>query len=85
MRFVVQTEPGVVEFNWMWAPTFIGMDNNLKKKLEKELGSELEGKPATDEVLDWAHDRVIDIICKHHHALPGLRDYLDSLKFVGDV
>jgi hypothetical protein len=36
----------------------------------------------TDEVLDWAHDQVLDLICAKHHAIVGLRDYLDALKFV---
>ena len=37
MRFVVQTGPGVVELNWMWLPTFIGLSTQAKTLLEQRL------------------------------------------------
>lgn len=85
MRAVVSTEPGKLELNFMWLPTFIGMDSALKAELEKKLGPELVGKPMTDEVLDAAHERVLDIICERHKAIAGLRDYLDAIKFVDEA
>lgn len=84
MRFVVRTGPGVVELNWMWLPVFCGQSTVLRQRIEKELAPELAGKELTDAVLDAASDRVIDIICTVHSALPGLRHYLDSIKFVED-
>jgi hypothetical protein len=66
----------------MWLPSFIGHDTGLKKEIEKMLAKELEGKGMTDDVLDMAHNRVLDIICERYKAVVGLRDYLDSLKFV---
>ena len=33
-------------------------------------------------MLDTMHERVLDIICGKHNAVTGLRDYLDSLKYV---
>lgn len=85
MRFVVRTGPGVLELNWMWLPTFIGMNNGLKKRIEEELAPLLEGKELTEDLLDSASARVVEIICKMHTALPGLRDYLDAIKFVDDT
>jgi hypothetical protein len=82
MRFVVRTGPGVVELNWMWLPTFLGHDAHLKKRLDDALQPLLVGKSLDDETLDVAHEKVIDIICETHKAIPSLRDYLDAVKFV---
>ena len=81
MRAVVITGPGKLELNYMWLPTFIGMDNRMKQLLEKQLSPELVGKPLTDETLDFAHQRVVEFILEKYN-LEGLRDYLDALKFV---
>lgn len=82
MRFVVATAPGVVELAYMWLPQFAGMDPHLKAVIENDLAARLVGKEMTEEVLDAAHDRVIELICETHPSLPGLRDYLDAVKFV---
>jgi hypothetical protein len=84
MRLIVREGPGKVGLNFMWLPTFLGMDNNLKKQLEADLGPKLKGKPLDDTTLDFAHDEAVDFICKYHKAIPGLRDYLDAIKFVDD-
>lgn len=81
MRFITETEPGVVELNWMWLPTFIGVSTPMKKRIEEKVSPMLVGKGATDEVLDAAHEKVIDLLCELH-PLPGLRDYLEAIKFV---
>ena len=81
MRLVVVPEPGVTELAWMWMPSFIGMNTALKREIEEEVSKLLVGKPATDDVLDAAHDKVIEVVCKKF-PLPGLKDYLDALKFV---
>jgi hypothetical protein len=81
VRAVVSTEPGKLELNFMWLPTFIGLNSKMKIELEKELAPELVGKPMTEEVLDFAHDKVVEFILKRF-PLEGLRDYLDALKFV---
>lgn len=66
----------------MWLPTFIGLDTRLMQHLEEKLKPELEGKELTEDTLKYAHERAMDIICEHH-PIPGLRDYLDAVKFVG--
>ena len=65
----------------MWLPTFLGLDALLMKQIEDELMPQLVGKDLTEEVLDEAHNLALDIICRLR-PLPGMRDYLDALKFV---
>jgi len=83
MRLVVCTQPGVVEFNYMWSPAFIGMNSAMRQELEKKVAPLLEGKPMTDEVLDAAHDKIVELLCEKFQV-PGLRDYLDAIKFIED-
>lgn len=82
MRFIVATAPGTIELNYMWLPSFIGMDSNFKRYIEEKLSPELVGKELSDETLDWANERVMDLICERY-KFEGFRDYLDSIKFVG--
>ena len=53
----------------------------MKKEIEKVLSTEFQGKPLNDDTLDDMHERVLDIVCQKH-KISGLRDYLDSLKYV---
>jgi len=82
MRLVVATEPGVVELNFMWLPTWLGLNPNVKKELEAELRPMLVGQALTDELLQQAHDHTLAYLVKRHPEMEGLRDYLDALKFV---
>ena len=81
MRAVIRTAPGVVELNFMWLPTFVGMNAQLKKEIEERLKPKLEGRPL-EETLDDAHEMVIDFLVERFPALTGLRDYLDAMKYV---
>ena len=81
MRAVVRTAPGVLEINWMWLPTFIGMNAQLKKEIEERLAPKLEGRPL-EEALDDAHEMVIEFLVERFPALHGMRDYLDAMKYV---
>lgn len=82
MRFVIRPEPGVVAVNYMWLPTWLGMNSITKNELERKLKDKVLGRPLTDELLDEVHEMVIDAICEEHQAIEGLRDYLDGVKFV---
>lgn len=81
MRTITVTGPGEVELNYMWLPTFIGIDAAAKKALEDHMRPLLEGKPLTAETLDDAHHAVLDFL-DERYGIPGLRDYVDSMKFV---
>lgn len=80
MRFVHYSGKAM-ELNYMWLPTWLGQNTAFKKELEAALGPELVGRDMDDDSLDWAHGRVIEIICERF-PLEGLKDYLDGLKFV---
>lgn len=82
MRFVSVPEPGVVELNYTWLPTWIGMNNTLKEQIEQRLGPDFVGRAMTEEVLDELHQRVVALLVEMHPGLPGLRDYLDAIKYV---
>lgn len=79
MRAVVATEPGVVELNWLWLPTMIGMNAELKVRLEKKLAPQIQGLPITEESLDHIHNVVIDALCEEFHYVKGLKEYLQAL------
>lgn len=83
MRLIVQTGPGTVELNYMWLPTWIGMNTSVKQEIEEAISPMLVGKDMSDETLEAAHEAVIDFLDKKYKGLDGLRDYLDALKFVG--
>jgi hypothetical protein len=81
MRAVVATRPGVLELNFMWLPTFIGMNSAMATELQAHLKEKLVGVELTEQVLDFAHDQVLDFLAQRF-PVEGLRDYLDALKFV---
>jgi hypothetical protein len=82
MRAVVATESGVLEVNWMWLPTFLGMNATLKAELEKELVSKIQGRELNDSALDAAHDLVVTFLEKKFSAIHGMDSYLDALKYI---
>lgn len=82
MRTVVSSAPGVIEVNWSWLPTFIGMNSKLQTQIVAAVSPYIVGKPVDDETLDLAHDLVVEEIVKTFPRTEGLREFLDSLKFV---
>lgn len=81
MRTIVLTDPGTLELNYMWLPTWIGMNTRFKQRIERELAPKIEGRAMTDQDLDELNDLVIQMIAAEF-PLPGISDYLDGLKFV---
>jgi len=82
VRTVVPVDRGVVELNWMWLPTFIGMDSVVRRDLQKQVTGLFEGKDLTDSVLHDAHCFVVDFLCSKYPSVDGLDLYLDALKFI---
>lgn len=82
MRIVHITRPGVLEIAYTWLPTWMGMNPSLVKEAEKALQDKVVGRPVTEGVLDEIHDLVIDHLCKKFPNFEGLREHLDSLKFI---
>lgn len=81
MRTVVLTDPGTLEVNWQWLPTWVGINQQLLKKLEQEITPLVKGKALSESDLDVISDKVIEVIVREC-PLPGVRDYLDGLKFI---
>jgi hypothetical protein len=82
MYLIVPLETGAIELNFMWLPTWLGMDSHVKKEIEKILNERLIGRELIDLTLIEAHEMVIAFLEDRFPEIHGLRDYLDGLKYV---
>lgn len=82
MHTVNPTDFGVLELNWMWLPTWVGMNASLQKELEAHLKSRFAGLTTSEADLKKIDEMVFDFIVAKAPHVEGLRDYLDGLKFV---
>lgn len=82
MRSVVLTEPGVMELNYTWLPTWLGMNSRLKADIEQALSAAMVGIAVDEEALDKAHDLVVDFLVERFPHIEGLKAHLDSLYLV---
>ena len=81
MRLVHLTAPGRLELNFMWMPTWLGINKDAKEIIEGELRSKVVGMGTTEDELDVINDMVMEVLMTKY-PIEGLRDYLDGLKFV---
>jgi hypothetical protein len=82
MKLIIATTPGMVELNFMWMPTWCGLNSVLKAEIETKISPMLIGKDLTDDLLEEAHEAVIVFLEEKFPNIKGLREYLDGLKFV---
>lgn len=82
MRLVERTQEGRIELCWMWLPHWLATNRNALTQLEQAVAAKLVGLEMTDATLDLAHDLVADSLQRQYPDVKGLRNYLDSLKFV---
>lgn len=82
MRLVDRTAPGQVGFNYMWAPTWIGMNSQLVREIDEHLATVLVGRELTEDTLDLGHQTVLAFLESKFGNINGLFDYLDGLKYV---
>lgn len=82
MKIVVRTGPGAVGLNYMWLPTFVGMNTALVREIEEHVAPHLVGKELTDEVLDAAGEAAVDYLVKKFPSVSGIFEYLEGLKYV---
>jgi len=82
VRAVTLTGPGVLELNYMWLPTFLGMNAVLKQEMEKDLQEKLVGIPLDEKGLDRAHMIVVEYVEKKFPDIRGLGRYLDAMKYL---
>jgi hypothetical protein len=78
MYFVHEVEPGKMELAYMWLPTWLGMNSELKRQVEAHIRDKFVGKEATIEDL---HKAVIDFYCDKFPSL-NLRGYLEAVEGV---
>jgi hypothetical protein len=86
VRIVIQVpeEPGLIELNFMWMPTVFGMNVRLQAQLKEKLGKAFLGKAITEEGLDEMSEVVISTLVEMHPMIKGLRQYLESMKYLDD-
>ncbi len=80
MRSVTLSAPGVLELNYMWLPTFLGMNAVLKREMEGELQGRLVGIRLDEKGLDRAHEIVVEYLVKKFPEIRGLDRFLDAMK-----
>lgn len=78
MRLVIRTREKELELNWMFLPTFMGMNIQLKRDIEKSL-EKFRGRTVTDTLLDEMHEFVLGLLLGKF-PLPGLEAYLRAME-----
>ena len=84
MRLVDRSGPGAVGLNWMWLPTWIGMNALLVREIENAVADSVVGKDLTEETLQYAHEQVMNFLLSKFPEIEGLFEYLDGLKYVAN-
>jgi hypothetical protein len=82
MKIVQRTGPGEIGLNYMWLPTWIGMNGALIKEIEAHIAPQLVGQELTEETLHVASEAVLDFLKQKFPLINGLFEYLDGLKYV---
>ncbi len=78
MKTVVATDPGILELNFMWLPTWLGLNPHMKTELEAELRKRTEGR-TMEEGIEIGHQYVLDWVEAKFPHIQGLREYLAAL------
>ena len=79
MLLVAEIEPGEYELLYMWLPTWLGVNINMKRRVERHLEEKFVGKEASEQEL---HEAVIDFLCAEFPAISGLRAFLSAVSYV---
>jgi hypothetical protein len=82
MRLVDRSGPGTLALNYMWLPTFIGMNGHLIREIEEYISPAIVGRDLDESTLDLADSKVLEFLEQRFPNVPGLFDYLDGLKYV---
>lgn len=88
MRTIVRVDKGVLEVNYMWLPSWIGMNSMLLKELGEHMQSKAVGREFNDDLLDELDVEAIRFLTERFPAIKGLAGYLVGLRgveFDGDV
>ena len=81
MYAVTSPEPGVLEVNYMWLPTWIGMNTGLLQELGEVAAKATVGLPL-ERALEAGHIAIVDHLEEKYPNIDGLHDWLQALKLV---
>ncbi|CAB4131219.1 hypothetical protein UFOVP276_163 [uncultured Caudovirales phage] len=84
MRVVNEVEPGVIELNFMWLPTFISQNVPLMKELKRDLEKTFLREQVTEETLNSMHASVI-MWLEQRFPFDGVGKYLHAIEEVKDA
>lgn len=88
MRLVVETDPGVVELNWVWLPTWMGQNTVFKRQVEEHVQAWLAQQPQPVKIDTKLLNDLDDLIAAYiHKTFPepkGLMKFLEGLAYVED-
>jgi len=76
VRVIVQTDEAT-EVNWMWLPSWVGMNRALLERMQEELGEVLVGK-----TLDQANTCIVAWLQEQFPHIKGIDQYLAALEHV---
>jgi len=76
-------EEGTLELTYMWLPTFIGMNEELKGEIESIIAPLVIGQVLDDELLRKIDEEIIKVIVGKY-SISGLDKYLSALSGVED-
>lgn len=82
MRLVHLTTDNTLELNFMWLPTWLGINKSALSAIKDDIAAKVAGLPATEDNLDVIHERVVEVLAEKYPHIVGLKDYLDGLKFI---
>lgn len=72
---------GVLTLNYPWLPMWLGMNNALLTRMEKDLAEKFVSRPITKTTLFEVDAVIREYICTNY-PLAGLDQYLRALSFV---
>lgn len=82
MKVFQRTGPGTLGLNYMWLPTWVGMNSALIKEIEEYVTPYLMGQGLTEEALEQASELAVNFLVAKFPHIKGLFEYLDGLKYV---
>ena len=85
MRLVVLTDPGTLEINYTWLPTWIGMNTALVQRLGNVLRKQLLHAQVSEATVAMAESLLLDALDKEFPYVDGLRQLLLGLHGVNIV
>ena len=82
MLSVIRVEAGVVGINYMWLPTWVGLNSVLLKDLENYVKQKALNKALTEDTLRELHGHVTEYLCQRFPKIRGLKTCLDAIEVV---